>query len=140
MHLRYTCAPSRGAKNRVVMLHRLRRPVLTVLKWQLLATGALAVVSAVLWGRHGAASALVGGLISVTAGMASALAASSAGGTSAARVLVSALRGEAVKLGVAVVLLWLVLVSYERAVVGALVGSFVVTLVIFGMAFFVRDY
>jgi ATP synthase protein I len=140
MHLRYTCAPSRGAKNRVVMLRRLRRPVLTVLKWQLLATGSLAVVSALLWGRHGAASALVGGLISMTAGMASALAAAVGGGTSAAGVLVSALRGEAVKLGVAVVLLWLVLVSYERAVVGALVGSFVVTLVIFGMAFFVRDY
>jgi len=37
-------------------------------------------------------------------------------------------------------LLWLVLVTYSQAVVGALIAAFVVTLVIFAMAFFVREY
>jgi ATP synthase protein I len=55
-------------------------------------------------------------------------------------VLLGALRGEAVKIGVALLLLWLVLTQYGDAVVGALIGSLVVTLLIFGMAFFVREY
>ena len=37
-------------------------------------------------------------------------------------------------------LLWLVLVNYRDAVVGALIASFVVTLLIFAMAVFVRDH
>jgi hypothetical protein len=53
---------------------------------------------------------------------------------------VGALRAEAVKIGLAVLLLWLVLVNYADAVVGALIATFVVTLLIFAMAFFVRDY
>jgi F0F1-type ATP synthase assembly protein I len=51
-----------------------------------------------------------------------------------------ALRGEALKLAVAVLLLWLVLSHYRDAVIGALIGTFIVTLLIFAMAFFVRDY
>jgi ATP synthase protein I len=51
-----------------------------------------------------------------------------------------ALRAEAVKLALALLLLWLVLANYNDAVVGALIASFVVTLLIFGMAFFVRDF
>jgi ATP synthase protein I len=140
MQLRYTSAASRGAKNPVFLLRQLRKPVLTVLKWQLLATVALALLSALLWGRHGAASALAGGLISISAGIAAALVASLAQGRSATSVVMGALRGEAVKLGVAVGLLWLVLMSYSNAVVGVLIGTFIVTLVIFAMAFFVRDY
>ena len=44
------------------------------------------------------------------------------------------------KIGLAVLLLWLVLMNYGEAVVGALIAAFIVTLVIFAMAFFVRDY
>jgi hypothetical protein len=50
------------------------------------------------------------------------------------------LRAETVKIGLAVLLLWLVLAHYGEAVVGVLVGSFVVTMLIFALAFFVRDY
>jgi ATP synthase protein I len=124
----------------VRMLRQLRKPVLTVLKWQLLATMALVLVSAFVSGRHGAVSALAGGAISITAGIAAALAASLGNARSPASVLLGALRGEAVKIGVALLLLWLVLTQYGDAVVGALIGSLVVTLLIFGMAFFVREY
>ena len=122
------------------MLRQLRKPVLTVLKWQLLATLALVLVSAFFAGRHGALSALAGGAISMASGLAAALAVSIGSARSASSVLMGALRGEAVKIALAVVLLWLVLTNYGDAVVGALIGSFVVTLLIFGMAFFVRDY
>jgi ATP synthase protein I len=122
------------------MLRRLGKPVLTVLRWQLVATVALALVAALLAGMHGALSALAGGLISVTAGLAAALVASMGSTKSAGGVVVGALRAEAVKIGLAVLLLWLVLVNYADAVIGALIATFVVTLLIFAMAFFVRDY
>jgi len=122
------------------MLRRLGKPVLTVLRWQLVATVVLALVAALLAGTHGALSALAGGLISVTAGLAAALVASMGSAKSAGGVVVGALRAEAVKIGLAVLLLWLVLVNYADAVIGALIATFVVTLLIFAMAFFVRDY
>ena len=123
-----------------VMLRHLKKPVLTVLRWQLLATAAFMLLAAVVAGAHGAASALAGGLVSITAGLASALVASMGDAKSAGGMVLGALRAEAVKLGLAVVLLWLVLVNYGEAVVGAVIATFVVTLLIFAMAFFVRDY
>jgi hypothetical protein len=39
-----------------------------------------------------------------------------------------------------VLLLWLVLANYAEAVAGVFVGAFLVTMLIFAMAFFVRDY
>jgi ATP synthase protein I len=141
MHLRYTSAASRGAgstnKN---MLRRLGKPVLTVLRWQLAATAALIVLSAAIAGMDGAVSALAGGTIGITAGLASALVASMGDAKSAGGVIMAALRAEAVKIGLAVLLLGLVLVNYDAAVVGALIATFVVTLLIFSMAFFVREY
>ena len=138
--LRYTAAAFRGAKNYNAMLRHLKKPVLTVLRWQLAATAALVLLGALIAGEHGAASALAGGLISITAGLASAAVASMGNTKSAGGVVMGALRAEAVKLGLAVLLLWLVLVNYSQAVVGALIASFVVTLLIFAMAFFVREY
>jgi ATP synthase protein I len=49
------------------------------------------------------------------------------------------LRAEGVKIGVMVLLLWLVFATYRDLVALALLGSFAVTLVIFSMAFFVRE-
>ena len=138
--LRYTAAAFRGAENYNAMLRHLKKPVLTVLRWQLAATAALVLLGALIAGEHGAASALAGGLISITAGLASAAVASMGNTKSAGGVVMGALRAEAVKLGLAMLLLWLVLLNYSQAVVGALIASFVVTLLIFAMAFFVREY
>ena len=138
--LRYNFAALRGAGNSNAMLRRLKKPVLTVLKWQLAATVALALLGALFAGGHGAASALAGGLISITAGLVGAMVASMGNAKSAGGVVLGALRAEAVKIGLAMSLLWLVLVTYSQAVVGALIAAFVVTLLIFAMAFFVREY
>lgn len=122
------------------MLRRLSKPIRTVLLWQLAATAALALVAAALAGEPGAISAAVGGAISVVAGLAAAGVASRGKAKSAGGMIASVLAAEAVKIGLAVLLLWLVLMNYPGAVIGALIGSFVATMLIFAMAFFVREY
>ncbi|HEX6155275.1 MAG TPA: ATP synthase subunit I [Burkholderiales bacterium] len=121
------------------MLPRLSKPIRKVLVWQVAVTAAIAVVAAYLAGAQGAASAVAGGTISLVAGLVSALVASGRAAKSAGGILVVALKAEAVKLGLAVILLWLVLANYDDAVSGALLVSFVATMLVFSMAFFVRD-
>ena len=118
----------------------LGKPIVTVLRWQIAATAAMALAAAMMAGAHGAASSAAGGAISIVAGLAAALVASLGKGKSAGGILLSALHAEAVKLGLALLLLWLVLANYQEAAVGALLATFVVTMLIFSMAFFVRDY
>jgi ATP synthase protein I len=122
------------------MLRGLSKPVRAVVRWQVAATAAMTLAAAVMGGAHAAASAAVGGLVSIIAGLAAAFVASRSNAKSAGGVLVGALRAEAVKIGLALLLLWLVLANYDEAVVAVLIGSFVVTIVIFSMAFFVREY
>lgn len=132
-HLRYTSPALPGAI-------RFSKPIRTVLLWQFAVTAVMSMVAALLADVHAAISVAAGGAVSIVAGMASALVASLGKARSAGGVLVGALRAEAVKIGLALVLLWLVLTNYEEAVVGAFLGAFIVTMVIFSMAFFVRDY
>lgn len=122
------------------MLRDLSKPIRTVLRWQFAATAAITLVAGLLAGVHGAVSAAAGGLVSIVAGLAAALVAASGKGGSAGGILVGALRAEAVKIGLAVLLLWLVLANYAEALVGVFLGAFVLTMLIFAMAFFVREY
>jgi len=118
----------------------LSRPIRVVLGWQIAATAALTLVAGILAGVHGAVSAALGGSVSVCAGWASAKVAMTGTADSAGGVLVNALKAEGIKFGVIVVLLALVLAFYAQAVVLALLGSFMATMLIFALAFFVRDY
>ena len=122
------------------MLRGLGKPIRTVLRWQLLATAVLMLVAGAWGGTHGALSAALGGAVSIISGLASAIVASWGRAESAGEVLLIALRAEAVKVGLIVGLLWLVLAAYGNVVVPAFVGAFAVTVVIFAMAFFVREY
>lgn len=118
----------------------LSKPIRTVLRWQLIATAALTLVAGILAGLHGALSAALGGAVSVCAGWLSAVVASRGKAQSAGGVVIGALTAEGVKLGLIVTLLWLVLTTYSEVVVPGFIGSFLVTAVIFAMAFFVREY
>jgi ATP synthase protein I len=118
----------------------LRRPIRTVLRWQLLATAALTLVAGLVAGVHGALSAALGGAVSMCAGGVSAVVASLGNTRSAAGSVVSALRAEGVKIALIVGLLWLVLSSYADVVAPAFFGSFIATILIFSMAFFVREH
>jgi len=109
---------------------------------QVLATLIIAALAAWFAGVHGAVSALLGGLISIASGLTFVfLAAKSAGekGRSAGEVLFAALKAEAAKLFLAGALLWLALAAYEQVVVVGLLGSFVVSILIFSMALFAGD-
>lgn len=121
-------------------LGALRRPIRIVLRWQLIATAALTLAGGLLAGVDGALSAALGGVVSMVAGWASAVVASKGKGRSAGDVLINALRAEAVKISLIAFLLWLVLATYDNVVAPALLGSFVITVLIFTLAFFVREY
>ena len=136
----YTTRALLRAKVQNAVLRNLSRPIRTVLRWQLIATAALALIAGVLAGGHGALSAALGGAVSIFAGLASAVVATMGRAKSAEAALIAVLRAEAVKIGLIVVLLWLVLANYRDVAVVVFISSFVVTVVIFAMAFFVREY
>lgn len=117
------------------------RPIRTVLRWQLIATAAVAAIAGAWVGWHAAVSALLGGLVNVSAGIAYALilglgvARSTGAGTS----LVAMFRAEAGKIALIVGQLWLVLSLYREVVPVAFFSAFVLTVVVFSMAILVRD-
>jgi len=117
----------------------LRRPLRVVLQWQAIATVVLALAGGFLAGFDGALSAVCGGAVSIVAGAVSAVVAAMGRARSAGGVLIGALRAEAVKIGLIAILLWLVLATYDQVVPLALFGSFLVTVLIFTMAFFVHE-
>ncbi|MGH9578159.1 MAG: ATP synthase subunit I [Terriglobales bacterium] len=118
----------------------LRRPIRTVLRWQLLVTAGLTLVAGMVAGMHGAVSAALGGAVSMCAGGVSAVVASLGDAQSAGGIVAGALRAEGVKIAVIVILLWLVLATYADVVAPAFFGSFFATVLIFSMAFFVREH
>lgn len=118
----------------------LRKPIRAALRWQLTATAGLVLAGGVLAGADGALSAALGGAVSVCAGAVAAVVASQWKARSAGELLVGALVAEGVKIGLIVLLLWLVLATYKGVVATVLFGSFIATFLVFGLAFFVRDY
>jgi ATP synthase protein I len=115
------------------------RPIRIVLRWQLLATVVASLLSGWIAGVHGAVSAALGGAICIGAGLVFALVASKSSTRSAGEALIWALRAEGIRLVLMVVLLWLVLAIYPDVVVAGLIGSFIVSVLIFAMAAFVRE-
>lgn len=122
------------------MLRVRSKPIRTVLGWQLIATGLLTSIAGWLEGQHGAISAALGGGVSVVAGLGFAAVIQMSRDKSAGGTLVTALQAESVKIGLAVILLWMVLTTYKDVVVPVCVGSFILSILIFSMAFFVRDH
>jgi ATP synthase protein I len=122
------------------MQRGLSRPIRIVLLWQGIATVALTLMAAALVDVHGALSAALGGTVSFCASWVSAVIASRGKARFAGEVLIGALLAEGVKIGLIVLLLWLVLATYRDVVIPAFIGSFALTALFFAMAFFVRDY
>lgn len=118
----------------------LSKAIRTVLRWQLVATAALTLLAGLLAGEHGALSAALGGAVSLCAGWASGMVAAKGKAQSAGGILVGALRAEGVKIGLIAALLGVVLAMYQDVVVIAFLGTFMVTVIIFSMAFFVREH
>jgi ATP synthase protein I len=115
------------------------KAIRTVLRWQLIATGVMTLVLGMLAGVHGAVSAFLGGLVSICAGLAFSVVVSLSKSDSLAGTLATAFRAEAAKIMIAVLLLWLVFATYKQVVAVGFIGSFAVSILLFGMAFFVRE-
>jgi ATP synthase protein I len=119
------------------------KPIRTVLRWQVIATAAVAAVAGMVAGRHGAFSALLGGLVNVAAGVTygwllgwrlGATAVPDAGSS-----LVAMFRAEAGKILVIIGGLWLSLATYADIVLPAFFTAFVLTVIVFSMAILVRE-
>jgi ATP synthase protein I len=100
---------------------------------------ALTLVAGWWAGMHGAISALLGGLINVTAGSVYAMLVSGGKAASAGQTLRTLVRAEASKIVVIVFQLWLVLTTYQDVVLIAFFAAFVISVLVFPMALLVRD-
>jgi len=115
------------------------KPIRTVLRWQLYATIASALIAAFWRGPHGAYSALLGGFVNVVAGAAFAWLASRSEGRTAGLALHAIFRAEAGKIMLIIAQLWLVLALYKQIVLGAFFGTFFLTVILSTMALIARD-
>lgn len=101
--------------------------------------GVLSALFATLSGWHGAISAFLGGLIGFCGTLAFAFVASFNKGQDAGRTVAFALRAEAAKIIVIIMLLALVLKTYKNVVAVGLIAAFTVSVLILAMAFFVQE-
>jgi ATP synthase protein I len=115
------------------------RPFRAVFVWQAVATLIIAVIAGLWAGGHGALSALLGGVINLSAGVVYAFVLAVAPGKTAGATIVALFRAEAAKILVIVGQLWLVLTTYGEVVLPALMAAFIVTVLLFRVALIVRD-
>jgi ATP synthase protein I len=114
-------------------------PVGRIAGWQLLATVAIAAIAGWWAGLHGALSALLGGLVNITAGVVYAVVVGLRRAPTAGDTVRTMIRAEAAKITLIVLQLWLVLTTYRDVVPAALLAAFVVTVVVWTAAIVIRD-
>ena len=100
---------------------------------------AIAAISGLVAGVHGALSAVLGGVVNLSAGVVFAFVLAVAPPRSAGGTITAMVRAEGAKILVIVALLWLVLSTYHDAVLPAFLAAFVVTVLLSSVALFVRE-
>jgi ATP synthase protein I len=125
--------------NKFALVGSASKPLRTVLRWQIYVAVALTLAAGWWAGMHGAISALLGGLINVTAGWVYATMVSGSTAKSAGQTLRTLVRAEASKIALIVLQVWLVLTAYHDVVATVFFAVFVVSVLIFPMALLVRD-
>ena len=115
------------------------RAIRIVLRWQLIATAALTLASALPWGMHGALSAALGGLTNVAAGWAYGWVLTWSRKRDVGETLRAMFRAEAAKVLVILAGLWTAFTHDPGLIHGAFIGTFVVTVVMFAAAIAVRE-
>jgi F0F1-type ATP synthase assembly protein I len=120
------------------MLQVQNQQILAVLKIQAVVTLAGALALGGLGGLHWGVSGLLGGLVSLAAGLTYGIVISRIVRGSAERALLGALRAEAAKILVIVVGLWSVFATYDKVFGVGFIGVFVLTTVVFSFAVFIR--
>ncbi len=115
------------------------RPLRTALVWQAVATLVIAAIAGAYAGMNGALSAVLGGVINLTAGVVYVFVARLSPSRTAGGTVMGAVRAEAAKIIMILGQLWLVLSTYRDLVLPALFAAFIVTVLLFRVALFVRD-
>ena len=115
------------------------KPLLIVLRWQLIVTIAVVIALALLIDLQSATSALLGGMVSVISSTAFAIIVSRHKGYTAGGTIRTALRAEAVKIFLTVILLWIVFKLYDNVNAFAFIGTFILTVIVHSLALFVSD-
>ena len=115
------------------------KPIRRILAWQAATTVVLALLLGLVVGVHGALSALLGGVVNITAVVVYAVVLGISNPSSAGATVAAMFRAEASKILVIIVQLWLVLTTYKDLVPAAFFATFVITVLLFSMAFFDRD-
>jgi ATP synthase protein I len=120
------------------------KPLRTVLGWQVGATVFLAFISAWLAGVHGTLSVMLGGAVGMLGSLTFALLARPRkalvqDSTMAWDKLGQVLKAEGAKVLVMVVSLWLILMTYKEVVLIGFIGTFILSVIIFSMAIFLRN-
>lgn len=115
------------------------RPILTVLRWQALATIAIAAVAGLWGGPHAALSAALGGLVTLSSTVVYAFVLGLGPTASAGASIVTMLRAEGAKILWIILQLWLVLATYKDVVLAAMFAAFAVTVLLFSTALLARE-
>ena len=121
------------------MLGLKNKALVVVFRWQAMATAIVAAMAAAVSGMHGAISAILGGVITMIAGLAAGVLVERRKGKSAGEMLFAAITAEGVRIALILAGLWMVFANYKEVVSGGLIAAFITTVVIFSMAFFVRE-
>ncbi len=115
------------------------KPFVIVLRWQLYVTAAITIVLAALIGLPSALSAFLGGAVNIVSSAAFAIIVSRHKGYTADGTIRTALRAEAVKIILTIILLWTVFKLYDDVNALVFIGTFILTVIIHSLALFVSD-
>jgi ATP synthase protein I len=131
---------ARNARGAMMEAPLSTKPIRRVLKWQAIATIAMAATAGIWAGAWAAVvSAALGGLVNIAAVVVYAVVLGIANPSTAGATIAALFRAEASKILVIIGALWLVLTSYKDVVPVALIVTFVITALLFRMALFERD-
>jgi len=115
------------------------RPLRIILCIQLLVTVVLASVLWIYIDVQSALSAVFGGMVSFISSAVYALMISRHKGYTAGGAIRTALRAEAVKIVLIVVLLWMVFAFYDAVNPVVFIAAFILTVIVYSMALFISD-
>lgn len=115
------------------------RPLSFVLRVQLLLTLVVVVIFVFLSDLQSAVSAILGGMVSLISSAVFAIIISHHKGYTADAAIRTAIRAEVVKIGLIVILLWVVFKNFESVNAFAFIGTFILTVLAHSMALFVSD-
>ena len=105
----------------------------------MLASAAVAIGGGWWAGWQGVLSGFLGGIVNVSAGIVFAMLVWLGRPASPAATVSTMIRGEAAKVAVIVLQIWLVLTSYRDVVHGAFLAGFIVTVLVSQAAILIRD-